>query len=96
MTRRSTAQLDGTYVWGVRTRRKPTEVKFPTGSFRHIALITHLRESFPGQYLSGRAAKDGLDDKASRLIGEGLRSAEESGYLAADSNGALLIAAARV
>ena len=65
------AQSDGTYVGRVRTRQEPTEVEFPTGSFRHIALLTHLREFFPGQYLSGRAFEDGLDNEATRLQGGG-------------------------
>ena len=60
-----TAQSDGTYVGRVRTRREPTEVEFPTGSFRHVALLAHLRESFPGHYLPGWADKDGLDDEVS-------------------------------
>ena len=43
-----TAQLDDTYVGRVGTRREPTEVEFPTGSFRHVALLAHLREFFLG------------------------------------------------
>ena len=62
-----TSQSDGTYVRRVRTRREPTEVEFSPGSFRHNALLAHLREFFPGKYLSERAAGDGTDNKATRL-----------------------------
>ena len=91
-----TTQSDGTYVGRVRTRRKPTEVEFPTGLFRHIALLAHLRESFPGQYLPGWADEDGLDDEASRLLGGGLRGGEELCYVAADPRGTLPIPEAGV
>ena len=91
-----TAQSDGTYVGRVRTRRKPTEVKFSTGSFRHTALLAHLREFFPGQYLSEQAAGDKLDDETTHLRGGVAQSDEESGYLTADFDGALPRAEVRV
>ena len=55
MQARFTAQFDGTYVGRVRTRREPTEVEFSTGLLRHTVLLAHLREFFPGQYLSEQA-----------------------------------------
>ena len=75
-----TAQSDGTSVGRVRTRREPTEVEFPMGSFRYVALLAHLQEFFPGQYLPGGGNKDGFDNKAPRLRGGGLRGGEEAGY----------------
>ena len=53
MQSRFTAQLDGTHVGRIRTRREPTEVTFALGSYRYLALLAHLREFFPGQYLPG-------------------------------------------
>ena len=48
-----TAQVDGTYVGNIRTRREPTEVTFVLGLYPYLALLAHLREFFPGQYLPG-------------------------------------------
>ena len=75
------AQSDGTYVGQVRTRREPTEVEFPNGSLRHIALLVHLQEFFLGQYLSGRAAEDRIDDKATCLRGGGTAEQRRIGIL---------------
>ena len=91
-----TDQSDGTYIGQVRTRREPTEVEFSTGSFCHTALLAHLQEFFPGQYLSERASGDRIVDEATRLQGGRAWSDEESGYLTADSDGALPRAEARV
>ena len=62
-----TAQSDGTYVRRVRTRQEPTKVELFTGLFRHTVLLAHLREFFPVQYLSKRAAGNKRDEKATRL-----------------------------
>ena len=84
-----TAQSDGTYVRRIRTRQEPTEVTFALGSYRYLALLAHLREFFPGQYLPGEGDEDGLDREAPRLRGGGLRGGEDPGYGTADSGDAL-------
>ena len=61
-----TSQSDGNYVRRIRTRREPTEVTFALGSYRYLALLAHLREFFPGQYLPG-GGEDGLDSEATRI-----------------------------
>ena len=83
-----TAQSDGTYVGRIRTRREPTEVTFALGSYRYLALLAHLREFFPGQYLPG-GGEDGLDSEAPCLRGGGLRGSEDPGYGTPGSDDAL-------
>ena len=39
------------------------EVTFALGSYRYVALLAHLREFFPGQYLPGGVTKTDLTAK---------------------------------
>ena len=73
-----TAHSDGTYVGNIRTRREPTEVTFALGSYRYLALLAHLREFFPGQYLP-EGGGDVQNSEAPRLQGGGLRGGEDLG-----------------